>query len=90
MAPKNRRWKQLSAARTALVLKKNDQLNVNPVPACLHQSIEDCVELLALTDDEQDESCIASIEKSILQWKEGAGKHLRGVYTVTERTARLS
>lgn len=88
MAPKNSRWKQLSAAREDLRQKRSGQPEADSNQACLEESPQRCVELLSLTDDEQDERCIASIEKSILQWKEGAGKHLRGAYTGTSRTSQ--
>ena len=78
MAPRNRRWKQLKAAREALPQKKHGPSEVDPS--------EGNVDLHFLTDDEEDEDCIAGIEKSILQWREGAGKHLRATYTGSSRT----
>lgn len=78
MAPKNRRWKQLKAAREAQAQKRHKLSEVDP--------LEDNVNVHFLTDDEEDEDCIAGIETSILQWREGAGKRLRATYTGNSRT----
>ena len=75
MAPKNRRWLQLQAARNGL---KDKQLK---------SSAADIAEVYNLSDeDEPDVSVIADATVSFLQWKKGAGKHLRSVYTKSSRS----
>jgi hypothetical protein len=75
MAPKNRRWLQLKAARNALEDKRH-----KPPSA-------DAFEIYHVSDDDEpNETVIAAATDSFLQWKTGAGSHLRAVYTKSSRT----
>ena len=75
MAPKNRRWKALAAARAS--------------KANVEQPSHDPTEVVCIIDDaepEPDVSALADATESLLKWKHGAGKHLRSVYTKGSRT----
>lgn len=82
MGPKSRRWKQLSAARNAIKSARPDSDDAVAIDA------NDAVsEIYYLSDNEEaDANIIVNATESLLQWKEGAGKHLRSVYTKSSRT----
>lgn len=86
MPPRNGRHKQLQHARE---VKRQKTLITAEVGQASYSDSGDAETLYCISSDEEiDDVAVSTISAKFLTWKEGAGSHLRSVYSGDSRTTK--